>query len=362
MAVTDQTLAGSRDLRAQVGGAADEATRALAGRWVDGWDRLAPMWVAALTPIAAGAVAAGGWPGPWELTRDPGVIAATMATRTALDGLVAQAQTTTVGAAGDAVTATVAAEPVIMASQLPAGQQHDAQRVFAAAVGAAVVAGMVADLAPRIAPLSSPITTVTVAAISRALTRGAHPGTDSGSALTARVRDEVQRAFNSALTSVVATLRTQVLDAYRAAARTVQDANGRYIAGWVWISSLDGRTCPSCWAMHGRFFPTSVAGPYDHRQGRCVRLPRLRRWSELGFAGREPADRIPDAHARFSALPADEQRRILGPGRWSLLHSGAVGWDDLPTLRHTPGARPAYQPRTVAELQSIARARANNAA
>lgn len=106
--------------------------------------------------------------------------------------------------------------------------------------------------------------------------------------------------------------------------------------------------------MHGTHHPLTQPGPWDHQQGRCGRVPKVKSWEELGIPGIEPADVLPDAQRRFAALPVRDQLAIMGPGRLALLNSWRVGWSDLPARRETPAWRPSYVPRPVRELQALA--------
>lgn len=355
MAIGQQTLAVTRDLRVAVGSEADQATRSVTKDWADGWEQVAPLYATALTGLAAQATAAGEWPGPWLLARDPALQQANQQTQTVLTGLAAGTVVATTTSATNAAQATVEAEPQAMATQLPPPEQGNALAVFVAAVAAVGVAELLAGLAAAITP--GALVTTAGSAINRALVRGvsidAAPET-VGRKLLGNVRD----GFMAGLTSAITGVRTDTLDAYRLAARMVHDANRLWVQGWIWQCSLDRRTCPSCWAMHGTFHPAAEPGPADHPQGRCARVVKLRPWVRLGIGGDEPADRITPARAKFDALPKADQLRILGPARLDLLQAGRIDWDDLATLRHKPGRRSAYVPRTVADLQSLARARA----
>ena len=103
--------------------------------------------------------------------------------------------------------------------------------------------------------------------------------------------------------------------------------------------------------MHGTEHPPSVAGPLDHQQGRCDRLPVTASWKDLGFEGvEEPPSIVPDARAWFDGLPETERAAILGDTRLALLDSGQITWDDLVTRRETRGWRPSYVPTPVAAL------------
>lgn len=109
--------------------------------------------------------------------------------------------------------------------------------------------------------------------------------------------------------------------------------------------------CPSCLAMHGTVHPPSVAGPLDHQQGRCDRLPVTASWRDLGFEGvEEPPSIVPDAREWFDGLPESQREHIMGATRLALLDSGHITWEDLAQQRRTPGWRPSYAPTPVGDL------------
>lgn len=355
MAITNQTLAQVHDLRVAVGTEADDATRTVTRSWVDGWETVAPLYATALAGIAAQAVAAGHWPGPWNLVRDESLQVAGRRTQDVLADLATGAGATTATAASNAVQATIEAEPQIMATQLPAAERHDAAGKFAAALAAAGTAHLLATIAAQISSLVPPFAAMSVGAMNRALVHGAPPTSGTAKALADRVLTAVERGFNAGLTSAIGVARTETLDAYRTAARQVHNANASVVSGWYWISSLDPMTCTSCWSMHGSFHPITEFGPLDHRQGRCARVVKLRPWAQFGYGRTEPDDTFVDARAKFAALPEADQLKVMGPARLELLRSGRVQWEDLAQRRYTAGWRPSYAPTPVRDLQQIDR-------
>jgi hypothetical protein len=171
--------------------------------------------------------------------------------------------------------------------------------------------------------------------------------------------------FNGGLTRALNLARTEILDSHRAAAEIGQEQHDDVLEGWVWHAELNnsrGRTCPSCWALHGKVFSLSVPGPIDHQQGRCSRTPKTKSWADLGFDIDEPDDLIPNAREIFDSLPEAEQVAIMGRARLDLLRSGGVTWEDLTELRTTPEWRDSYGVRSVKDLDRIARERDQRAA
>lgn len=133
-------------------------------------------------------------------------------------------------------------------------------------------------------------------------------------------------------------------------------ANRDMLSGWVWRSAADRRTCPVCWAQHGRVFP--VDQPFaSHRNCRCVMVPLSRSWSDLGFDG------IPDHRPSmttgselFARLPFEQQRFILGPGKHAIYRSGELTLADVVGVKQHPRWGPVLYERSLRDLVGRERA------
>lgn len=346
VAPTTETLRQVRQLRADVGGHADDAVRDLTAAWVAGWDALDDKWALAVAAVLVLAVELGRWPQPWELARLSALRVALDGTETALADLSLRTDKTVTEAAGAAIAATLLAEAGILASQLPAAGRADALATFTANVSAATARLLAAASAVRIGDTVRPLARTAFAEVQRTITRTRPVDTDSR-----RLARHVEAVFNGALTRAMNTARTETLDAYRAAAQAVQQANRGHLAGWQWLCSLDRRACVACWVMHGTVHDVDDPGPLDHPNGRCMRLGVVRDDTDATSA-------VPDARFRFDALPEADQVAILGPHRLDLLRAGRITWADLAQRRTTRGWRPSYAPTSVTDLQRIARIRA----
>lgn len=148
--------------------------------------------------------------------------------------------------------------------------------------------------------------------------------------------------FGGGLTRAVTIARTEVLDASREGARRTYTANGGLLDGWVWSSALDRRTCPACWAMHGKTFPTDYVHE-GHQQCRCAMVPLL--------AGEDADEVIPQAERTFRNLPREQQVAIMGPGRMTYLDNGGA-FDALAQRRENPAWRASRVPTPVRALQA----------
>ena len=349
MATGRETLRLTRTLRTDIGALADRAVRSLTTAWGKAWRRPARAVRRAVTDIVALATKLGRWPTPWEIARLATVSTALIRAETELLGLAQRTGAVAADAAANAITATVTAEPHILAAHLPRTERAAAAKTFDRVTDSAVEM-MVRRTRDRIVARSWPLSDAAVLAMRRELVRGV--ATDSGPREAARrMVDAVGGAFNGGLARAVTIAQTEILDAHRAAARAVHMANGDVLVGWRWQSDLSARSCVACWSMHGRLFPVDAPGPEGHPGCRCVRAAVLRPWAELGIQLDEPADVFPDAEARFNSLTAADQLAVLGPARLDLYRSGRIVWADLATRRDSRDWRPSYIPTPLADLR-----------
>lgn len=101
----------------------------------------------------------------------------------------------------------------------------------------------------------------------------------------------IRDALGTSLTRALTIARTETLRAQRIAAVENYRANDNVVKGWKWSASLDGRTCPSCFAMHGTIHPLSE-DMESHPNCRCSCSPQTFTYSELFERhGLNPEDR-----------------------------------------------------------------------
>jgi hypothetical protein len=360
VAVTPRTLQLLRNLRTTIGRQADSTVRMLTAAWVKAWQQLTPAWQEAIAELVDLAIRLGRWPTPVEIARNPRIQQAVDATATELGALATQATTATVAGSTAAITTTVAAEPALIASQLPAALQAQIAAQAAALILPSALDVITARVQQAIVAQTRPLSADALDAVRRELVRGIEVGANPNDAAR-RMEARVQGAFEGGLSRAVNIARTEMLDAYRITSRYVHEANRDVLDGWVWMATVTGkgaaRTCPSCWALHGRTFPLEEPGPLDHQQGRCARLPKVKPWSALGIDLDEPASQIPDRQTAFDALNDTAQQQVMGAARLALLRAGRITWDDLPQRRDNPSWRPSYTPRPVRDLNRIADSR-----
>lgn len=348
MAARRDTLRALAAAQDDLNGTIDATTTALAAAWERAWAAVARDWEAALIGLAL--LRDDRWPTRAQVRRDPQAQRALAITRALLENLAAGAALLTARAAATAAQGALTARPDLLGTQLPGDARADMVAAFNT-VNPAQVDRITGTAAQRVEALTAAVPAATTADVYDRLTRGT-AARDPARAATVMLA-AVAGAFTSGLTRAHVIARTETVDAHRQAGTAWDAANGRVVAGWQWVSRLDVRCCPSCWAQHGVIHPAAEPGPLDHQQGRCTRLPVARPWTEFGFTRGEPPSLVPDNLAalhRFDALPEADQLAIMGPARLQLLRDGRIEWPDLSTRRSTPGWRDSHAPTPVRDL------------
>lgn len=344
-----ETLRLAAQVRDEVGAQVDAETRRLVAAWVREFNVLLPELDAAIAELAA-AGKDGGWPSRSQIIRASRLQQAIALAEQRLTVLANAAQVNLVNAAGEVVDLAVTLEPRLIASQMPstAGPTATLAVTFDRLDPAAVDA-IVQRSTEQITTLTQPIGERAAEVMRQELIRAVPTGV-SAEAAARKMLKRLEGGFNGGLTRALIITRTELIDASRAGAAAQQQANSDVLTGWTWSATLDARTCPSCWAQHGTEHELDEAGPLDHQQGRCVRLPRVKTWRELGFDLDEPPSLVPDAQATFAALSPAEQLEVMGPARLEALQSGKVSWADLSSRRSTDGWRDSFGVTPVADL------------
>jgi SPP1 gp7 family putative phage head morphogenesis protein len=136
-----------------------------------------------------------------------------------------------------------------------------------------------------------------------------------------------------------AMVRTAVAHTTSAAREKLYEANTDIIASEQWVATLDTRTCKHCMALDGEKFEVGKGTKTPAHIGcRCVRVPVVKGWRELGFNFDEiaPSTRA-SMNGQVSATetydtwlrkqPAGVQDEALGPTRGKLFRKGEVKID-----------------------------------
>lgn len=142
--------------------------------------------------------------------------------------------------------------------------------------------------------------------------------------------------------------RTEMMRVTRESSRKTMEANSDVVKEWQWYCSLETRTCPVCWSLHGKTFPlkTKMA---THPNCRCTMLPVTKSFEELGLTGiyvpTEDRRLTTPGDTLFRELPETDKISILGPAAYRAYADGAVqltdfvGEDWSPVWGHTRHSR-----------------------
>ena len=189
----------------------------------------------------------------------------------------------------------------------------------------------------------------------------------SGRLLGESYRELVARittGFNMVERDAITLTRTYVQSVNVGAMEAVYQANREVVKGVQWVATMEvggrqGRgTCLRCAALDGQQFLWNEPRPPCplHCRCRCILTPLMVSWRELGLDIDDMADpyrpwtRRPDMNIDagrpgrtilehgfhqgsfstwFSTLSQQDQRSIVGPGRFGLLQSGRISFEDL---------------------------------
>lgn len=140
----------------------------------------------------------------------------------------------------------------------------------------------------------------------------------------------LQNGLGTGLNWIMTTVRTAQIKSYQTANHATYLANSKIVPEWVWVSSLDERTCMSCLAKHGSVHP--VTEPMnDHHNGRCAPLPKTISYKALGINAPDPVEEIPSGEQWFEQQPASLQKKMMGAGKYEAWQDGKFNFADLST-------------------------------
>lgn len=344
MAVNRETLRLANGLRVAILATLDATDAEILRAWGNAWDELAREWDAAIADLVA-ASKDGRWPSAAKIHRAKRAQAALEATREALTELAKQLPITVAEALPKTTREAADWQRRLAASQLPAAAKD------LATVDPQALAAIVKRSTEQVTALSRPLSVQAEAAMRAALIKGVAVG-DNPRTVGADMLRRVQGGFDGGRTRATMIARTEMLDAHRAASLAQNKANADVLNGWEWLSALDKRTCPACWAQHGTFHKLDERGPDGHQQCRCSRLPATQSWKSLGFNIEEPPSLMPSAQDVFSSMSREDQLAVMGKTRLDLLDSGQIDWSDLAMKRTTKGWRDSWVPTPISDLAS----------
>jgi SPP1 gp7 family putative phage head morphogenesis protein len=166
-----------------------------------------------------------------------------------------------------------------------------------------------------------------------------------GPAVTAR-RIKGLLDGNEARAQLIA--RTETLQAYREGAHQTSIENSDVLAGWTWITALDGRACAACVALNGTVHPVDERMA-AHPACRCTQRWETKSFAELGVAGVGETKAAPvEAGASwFASVSRETQELILGKAGAKAYAAGDVELKNFVGLRLDPRWGPSYFQRSV---------------
>lgn len=170
-------------------------------------------------------------------------------------------------------------------------------------------------------------------------------------------------ALGISLTRALTISRTEILRAYRIANLAGYRENPHLVKQWRWMATLDGRTCASCFAMHGKLFDMGV--PFEsHPNCRCTPCAETYSWREIGerygldlskldeqqtetiaslmAKGYSEQDarsyllRTMTGEKAFGTLDAETQKAILGKAKYLAWKDGKFEFSDLSVRTSDP--------------------------
>ncbi|WKN47139.1 phage minor head protein [Nocardioides sp. Arc9.136] len=355
MAVTARTLRLQRQLNAAVRAITDAQTRDLVRAWVDAWNEIEPDLTAALLEQ----LTAGDRVTRAQLLRSTRLRKALALVADQLEALTAAAGVRLTGDLRQIVDTAGDAQASVIDSQLPPDSDLLDGLDSWSRVDERQITAIVERSTQQITSLLQPLPAETLDVVRRELIRGVASGSNPRGTAARMVR-RAEKAFNGGLglSRALNIARTETLDAHRAGARLGRMAQADVLRGWQWVSALDTRTCPSCWAQHGSVHPVEEFGPDDHQQGRCTALPLVKPWAELGLDVEEPPSLGPNASDRFESLSSEQQLDVLGPKRYDAWVRGEYPMDSWSQRRSSDGWRDSWGVSPVPQLSGGRAARA----
>lgn len=154
--------------------------------------------------------------------------------------------------------------------------------------------------------------------------------------------------LNASRRNIEAVVRTSVSGINNGVMKDVYKANEDVVKGVQVVATLDDRTCPICMALDGKVYDIDKAKmPPYHWNCRCVTVPALKSWKELGINLREAPEgtrasmdgQVPASMTYGKWLKKQDeetQDEILGKGKAALFRRGKVPIEKFIDTRNNP--------------------------
>jgi len=145
-----------------------------------------------------------------------------------------------------------------------------------------------------------------------------------------RTGEMLKNAIGISLTRAMTIARTEQMRAYRGARIGYLRENAEHVAGWVWHADRSWRTCPVCLALDGSFHELSEDFA-SHPACRCSPVSVA-----MGPDGKPELPERETGEQWFAKRSVEEQRMLLGPGKYALYKDGKIGLQDLVRVGKDP--------------------------
>jgi SPP1 gp7 family putative phage head morphogenesis protein len=84
--------------------------------------------------------------------------------------------------------------------------------------------------------------------------------------------------------SMEAITRTIVQHTNNVAVQSTFEKNKKVLDGWIYVATLDSRTCSVCFSVSGKQYPLGEGPlPVRHVRCRCFQAPAIKSWKDLGI-------------------------------------------------------------------------------
>ncbi|MBP6468910.1 MAG: NUDIX domain-containing protein [Chloroflexi bacterium] len=154
---------------------------------------------------------------------------------------------------------------------------------------------------------------------------------------TARVA--IRKGLAQGLNHILLVARDQQIRNYREMVRQRYKASS-VVYGYMRLAARNTRTCLACIALDGTVYDTGQVMAL-HPQDRCSMVPLVE-----GF----PLPQIKPASEWFKSLDEDEQRRMMGDGRYEAWRDGLFDFRQLVTVGHHPVWGPSAHVTSLTDL------------
>ncbi len=171
------------------------------------------------------------------------------------------------------------------------------------------------------------------------LTRELIYGTAVGRNPRETARVAIRKGLAQGLNHILLVARDQQIRNYREMVRQRYKASG-VVYGYMRLAARNTRTCLACIALDGTIYDTGQVMAM-HPQDRCSMIPLVE-----GF----PLPNVKPASEWFKTLDEDEQRRMMGDGRYEAWRDGLFDFRQVVTVGNHPVWGPSAHVTSLTDL------------